>query len=318
MINDIFTKEVQLEGNFIFIEDETHLKNQKQTNEVFSNKWGKVDENVNKNVAYEFQYNWFLDLYGFESESELQDYLKTKKIILDVGCGLGYKTSWFAELAPESIVIGLDFSDAVHRAANNYNHIGNLFFVKGDMADTQIKPNEIDCVICDQVIMHVEDPEKTFQHLVSLLVPSGEILCYVYAKKALPRELIDDYFREAVHDYSEEEIWKLSQQLTQLGKALSDLNVKFEAPDIPLLGIKGGEYDIQRFIYWNFLKCFWREDWGNELCDATNFDWYSPSNAKRFSREEFTNLIQDNNLELNYFHEEEACYSGRFANKNRI
>jgi len=24
----------------------------------------------------------------------------------------------------------------------------------------------------------------------------------------------------------------------------------------PELGIKGGKYDLQRFIYWNFLKCF--------------------------------------------------------------
>jgi len=107
-------------------------------------------------------------------------------------------------------------------------------------------------------------------------------------------------------------LWEMSSQLTELGKRLSELKITFDSPDIPLLGIKGGEQDLQRFIYWNFLKCFWREDWGKEMSDATNFDWYAPSNAKRYSKEEFKNMIEQNNLEIKHFHEEEACYSGRF------
>jgi hypothetical protein len=101
-----------------------------------------------------------------------------------------------------------------------------------------------------------------------------------------------------------------------LGKTLSDLEVSFECPDIPLLGIKGGIYDIQRFIYWNFLKCFWKGDWGFELSKSTNFDWYAPSNAKRFSKDDFLKMVSDNHLSVTSFHEEEACYSGRFS-KNK-
>ncbi|HMI80102.1 MAG TPA: hypothetical protein VK484_14985, partial [Ferruginibacter sp.] len=66
------------------------------------------------------------------------------------------------------------------------------------------------------------------------------------------------------------------------------------------------------FIYWNFLKCFWRDDWSFELSKSTNYDWYAPSNAKRFSKEEFMEMIAGNNLAVTFFHEEEACYSGRF------
>ena len=78
------------------------------------------------------------------------------------------------------------------------------------------------------------------------------------------------------------------------------------------MGIKAGEYDIQRFIYWNFIKCFFNEELGKETSIATNFDWYSPSNAKRFSESEFIEMINNNHLEIEYFHIEEACYSGRF------
>jgi len=160
--------------------------------------------------------------------------------------------------------------------------------------------------------MHTEIPENTFKHLVAITSPGGEFACYVYSKKALPRELVDDYFRKATHSISKEEMWKFSEQLTELGKRLSDLKISFESPDIPLLGIKGGTYDIQRFIYWNFLKCFWKEDWGFDLSKSTNFDWYAPSNAKRFSKQEFLDMVNGNELTVSYLHEEEACYSGSF------
>ena len=55
---------------------------------------------------------------------------------------------------------------------------------------------------------------------------------------------------------------------------------------MPLLDIKGGSYNLQRFIYWNFIKCFWNSKMGIETSTYVNFDWYSPSNAKRFSRED--------------------------------
>ena len=161
--------------------------------------------------------------------------------------------------------------------------------------------------------MHTEEPEKTFTHLSNITSKGGEFACYVYRKKALPRELLDDHFRKATFSISNKELWEMSAQLTELGKRLSELNVTIDSPDIPLLGIKSGKYDIQRFIYWNFIKCFWREDWGKEMCDATNFDWYAPSNAKRYSKKEFTDLINKNDLNILHFYEEEACYSSRMV-----
>jgi hypothetical protein len=161
--------------------------------------------------------------------------------------------------------------------------------------------------------MHTEQPDETFRHLAEITRAGGEFVCYVYAKKALPRELVDDYFRTRTHGVSQEEMWEFAAQLTELGKRLSELNISFEAPDIPLLGIKGGKYDVQRFIYWNFLKCFWNAEWGFEMSKATNFDWYAPSNAKRYSQAEFEAMIAENNLKIAYFHAEEACYSGRFV-----
>jgi hypothetical protein len=142
---------------------------------------------------------------------------------------------------------------------------------------------------------------------------NGELACYFYAKKALPRELLDDHFRAKCAAMSNRELWEMSEQLAELGKRLSGLKISFNAPDIPAMGIKGGQYDIQRFLYWNFIKCFWDEELGRETSAVINYDWYGPSNARRYSKEEVTGLIRDNGLSIIYFHQEEACYSGRFA-----
>ena len=54
------------------------------------------------------------------------------------------------------------------------------------------------------------------------------------------RELLDEHFRTASHDLSEEQLWSLSEKLTQLGKMLSDLKLTLDFPEIKELGIKGG------------------------------------------------------------------------------
>ena len=291
--------------------DSVKLKNQTQTQDSFSEKWTEFEKGKQKEEVYSFQKEWFLQLYGFDSEEDFKQFLLTKNTIIDTGCGLGYKAAWFAELAPHALVLGVDISEAAKIAAKNYKHLSNLYFCQADIAYTGIKEGVIDFTVCDQVIMHTEVPERTFTHLTSITSKGGFFACYVYRKKALPRELLDDHFRKATHDIPNEQLWEMSSQLTELGKRLSELNITFDSPDIPLLGIKGGKQDLQRFIYWNFIKCFWKEDWGTEMSDATNFDWYAPSNAKRYSEDEFKNMIKQNNLKIDHFHEEEACYSSR-------
>jgi SAM-dependent methyltransferase len=258
IIENLFAEDIEIENNIIRLKQDSKTldENQSQTKDIFAEKWTKVDAYNDVNALFEFQYEWFLNLYGFDNLNDLKLYLRSKKVIIDTGCGLGYKAAWLADITPESLVIGIDISDAAIIAAKNYQSKSNLYFLKADIANTGIINNSIDFTICDQVIMHTEDPELTFKHLADITKKNGEFACYVYRKKALPRELIDDYFRTQTHNISKEEMWEFSSQLTQLGKTLSELNIQFNAPDIPLLGIKGGSYDIQRFIYWNFLKCF--------------------------------------------------------------
>ncbi len=309
-----FNAPLRLDGNFVVLDDESTHSNQQQTNDVFSEKWQKYDGSDEKEGLYEFQRQWYLKLYGFDSEDSLRVYLKRCAVIFDAGCGLGYKAAWFSRLAPHALVIGMDYSEAAQQAAQTYEALPNLFFVRGDIARTGIRDSSVDYVNCDQVIMHTEDPAKAFAELARITrQPDGQFACYFYATKALPRELLDDYFRTRCKQVSTDELWQMSEQLAELGKRLSALNVRFESPDIPLLGIKGGTYDVQRFLYWHFLKCFWSEELGRETSIVVNFDWYSPSNARRFNEREVRALCAANGMTDTFFHSEEACYSARFV-----
>jgi len=308
-LNDLFAHNVTFIENLAIIEGDSAFDNQQQTNDSFSEKWVKLDQETSTSALEDFQKKWLLDLYGFKSENELKTFLRSKKLIIDAGCGLGYKSAWFAELAPESIIFGIDFSEAAYVAAKRYKHLPNLYFLRGDIANLPFKKNTLDFILCDQVIHHTENPKQTFAHLSELLTETGRFACYVYAKKALPRELVDDFFRHETHNLSHQEMWQFSDQLTELGKTLSELDVKFTAPDIPALGIKGGEYDIQRFIYWNFIKCFYHKDWTKEENDSCNFDWYSPSNAERYSPKEYKDWATSLELTVDFFRTEEACHT---------
>jgi SAM-dependent methyltransferase len=312
-LSTIFDKEIQLDGNFVVFSRSSQLANQQQTNEAFTEKWHRYEQSEEKLRLFNFQKNWYLNLYGFSSEEDFQVFLRTKYVIFDAGCGLGYKAAWFAHLAPHSLVIGMDFSDSALQAAQEYRDLPNLFFIQGDIANTGLVTGCVDYANCDQVIMHTESPEATFTELTRITsVKGGELACYFYAKKALPRELLDDYFRVHCTHMNRSDLWAMCEQLTELGKRLSELKVSFNCPEIPALGIKAGTIDVQRFVYWNFIKCFWNGALGVETSVVTNFDWYSPSNARRFSEEEVRTLALNNRMTESFFHIEEAAYSGRF------
>lgn len=304
----------RIEHGVVISSTSSGMENQDQTNAAFSEKWLKKEQALaDEQDPFKLgQLRWYLELYGYRDEVELRDALAGRRVVLDAGCGIGYKAAWFARLNPGATVVAMDFSDAVDRAADRYGHLPNMVFVKGDIAATDFRDGAFDLISCDQVLHHTENPPQTLREFARISSPDVCLNTYVYAKKALPRELLDEHFRELSKRLSADELWTLSEQLTQLGRMLSELEIDLDFPEIPALGIRGGRQDLQRFIYWNFLKCYWNPEFGHEASVSTNFDWYSPSNAARYSSEEFVAMCAAAGFATEFLHHEEACHSGRF------
>lgn len=156
MIDKLFSHTPDLVSGVYVGSGDSAAGNQMHTNAAFSEKWLALgqQENDADEAWKQFQLDWYLKLYGYANEAELAQELKRSSVILDAGCGLGYKAAWFAKLAPDSTVIAMDYSDAVFRAAQRYSNLGNMLFVKGDIAATGFSDDSVDLVSCDQVLHH--------------------------------------------------------------------------------------------------------------------------------------------------------------------
>jgi SAM-dependent methyltransferase len=286
---------------------------QEQTISSFTEKWSN-----NKDLAFSETLRegssiqkWILKRNGFESLTQFQEWLANRDRILDAGCGNGRVTALLnANTSEKHAIVGIDLSSA-EIASKNLSNLSNIEIHKknllGDLSDL----GSFDLIYCQEVLHHTSDPKSSFSNLCKLLKPFGEIAIYVYKKKAPLREYADDYIRGLVSDLSYEEASKEMSQLTELGKTLSNLKVKIKVPEIKSLDIKRGEYDIQRFIYYYFLKCFWNPELSEIENTAVNFDWYHPSISTRHTPDEVRSWFDENSLKIIHFHEDQYGITAR-------
>jgi SAM-dependent methyltransferase len=182
--------------------------------------------------------------------------------------------------------------------------------LQADLRDLPFGKGFFDYVYSDQVLHHTKNTETSFKYLTGFLKKNGHISIYVYNKKAPIREFADDYIRAKTTRMSVEECVEFSKDMTELGKSLSLLKKKITIPrDIPLLNIKSGTYDVQRFIYWHFLKCFWAEDGDYERSVGVNFDWYYPKFAFRHTPKEVRQWYMHQGIRITSFKEIESGIS---------
>jgi SAM-dependent methyltransferase len=259
-----------------------------QTFTSFQDKWTK-----NQSLAFSETsrvgsdiFNWILTRNGFSTPQEFSDWLRPKRKILDAGCGNGRVTALLRSYSNAAAkILGIDLTSA-EVARSNLASAANVEFrqkdVLGDLSDI----GKFDLIYCQEVLHHTADPRKSFLNLCERLEEGGEIAIYVYKEKAPLREHADDYVRELVSALPYEDAMASMAQVTELGKALSELNINIKVPDVDVLGIKAGEYDVQRFIYHFFLKCFWNPALSYQDNVAINYDWYHPQLCTRHNLSE--------------------------------
>ena len=292
----------------------TEDSGQRQTEKSFGYKWTKRDSFGSDGMQEEL-HGWLLERYGFASGEDMRAYFASRRRTLDAGCGAGFTTSaWMAEGwdAQGAEWVGADISAAVDVAHDRLGRFGGTHFVQADVLELPFRPGSFDAIVSEGVLHHTPSTERAVKALVPLLAPGGELMFYVYAKKAPIREFTDDYVREQLADMSPEDAWEALRSLTRLGQALAELQVEVDVPeDVPLLEIKAGRYDVQRLIYWNVAKLFWNEKMTFEENNHLNFDWYAPRYAHRQTEDEVRGWCADEGLEITRFHVHEAGFTVR-------
>lgn len=287
---------------------------QEQTQASFGYKWTNR-EGFGSSGMQEKVSSWILERYGFASAEAMRDYFSQYERVLDAGCGAGLATSTW--LAPgwqrqENEFVGVDISAAIDTARERLEAIEGTSFVQADILALPFLAATFDLVFSEGVLHHTPSTEKAFKALVRLLRPGGEIMIYVYRRKAPAREFVDDYIRDRIKKLPPDEAWALLRPLTRLGQALAELDKEVEIPeDVELLGIPSGTYDVQRLVYWHFAKIFWNPALAFEENNHVNFDWYHPHYAHRHTEDEVRVWFANAGLEIVRFDAQEAGFTVR-------
>jgi SAM-dependent methyltransferase len=274
------------------------------TENSFRLKWEKnptlcFEETLNEDSEI---FDWILRRNGFQSSREFKKYLADKGRILDAGCGNGRVTALLRKYSkPETAIVGIDLVS--HEIARrNLKNESNVFFYKKDILNDLSELGQFDYIYCQEVLHHTENPKKAFENLCSLLSPNGEISIYVYKKKAPVREFVDDFIRENISHLPYDDATEVCKQITELGRTLSECKVKVKVPNIDVLEIAGGEYDIQRFFYHFFMKCFWNPEMSFKDNAVINYDWYHPQLCSRHTIEEVQQWFSESGLIIGHEH----------------
>lgn len=295
------------DGVPVLVRGDQFSEGQKETVDSFSWKWQKAQNYRASTSAHYTQ--WYLDRYGFKTEEGLARFLADKKAILDAGTAHGRDAAMYARNS-QALVFGIDISQGIRNAYRDLKDVPNLHLVQADLTKLPFAEGFFDFIACDQVIHHTPDTRASLEGLVRHVAPGGHIAFYVYKKKGPVREFCDDHIRAQTVPMTPEECLKVSEAITRFGKSLSDMKITIDVPeDIPVLGIKAGKHDLQRFIYWNMFKCYWNDtmDWESNV--ITNFDWYHPLHAHRHSPEEVRQWCAEEGLAIEHFDVQESGIS---------
>lgn len=107
-----------------------------------------------------------------------QEQMFHDKTVLDIGCGGGGKTCYYATFGPKKI-IGIDI-------VPHYAEEGNAFakekgldpiasFMTGDASQMPFADNTFDTIIMNDAMEHVDQPEKTLEECFRVLKPGGHL-----------------------------------------------------------------------------------------------------------------------------------------------
>ena len=126
---------------------------------------------------------------------QFKKFIGYKKNVLEVGCGTGQLSNYFA-IGTNNNIIGLDSTRTSLILAKKFaddNSIRNIKFVNADIFDDVLKDEFFDFIWTNGVLHHTKDPYGAFKILVKSLKPYGYVLIGLYNKYGRFRTLIRKY-----------------------------------------------------------------------------------------------------------------------------
>lgn len=107
---------------------------------------------------------------------DARDALRGKRV-LDIGCGYGGRTVWYAEHCEPASIAAVEITEQVVERCQAFAHRRGRYdidFRHGFGEDLPFDDDAFDVVISYDVQEHVEDPARTLEEIARVLAPGGD------------------------------------------------------------------------------------------------------------------------------------------------
>jgi len=258
------------------------MKDQNQTINTYEEFW-KNDPSDNKDIStYQA---WNKELWSFkEIEKYIFEKIKTLNSVdlVEFGCGRGLAAvsflNWIKNLSSNKIInsfTGIDGWDA----SSYINNIAepNVNFIKSKLQDLHINNSQKwDIGYSVGVLHHVDELDKVIENISNTIKPKGLFLANFNIEFPFIRKNTDDALRKKLHQLSEIEQNKFIEEITILSSVLRTKD-KLNVPNLPMIGIKEGEYFVNELINYFIFKMYYNPNLSMKRNITANVDWYKPS-----------------------------------------
>ncbi|NLB33409.1 MAG: class I SAM-dependent methyltransferase, partial [Tissierellia bacterium] len=134
--------------------------------------------NEGKKTYAQWQYEKGIDTIKFYLKHNTVDEMFKDKVVLDIGCGAGGKTVFYASKGVEKIV-GIEilekYKKEAESLANEYNLQDKFEFVAGDASNMPFENETFDTIIMNDAMEHVDRPEMVLEECYRILKKDGKL-----------------------------------------------------------------------------------------------------------------------------------------------
>lgn len=134
--------------------------------------------NEGKKTYAEWQYEKGIDTIKFYLKHTNMDEMFKDKVVLDIGCGAGGKTIYYASKGVKKIV-GVEilgkYKEEADSLARKYNLDDKFEFVCADASNTSFEDETFDTIIMNDAMEHVDEPEKVLDECYRILKNNGKL-----------------------------------------------------------------------------------------------------------------------------------------------
>lgn len=134
--------------------------------------------NEGKKTYAEWQYEKGIETIKFYLKHTDIDEMFKNKTVLDIGCGAGGKTIYYASKGVEKIV-GVEilgkYKEEAEELARKYGMEEKFEFVSADASNTPFEDESFDTIIMNDAMEHVDEPEKVLDECYRILKKNGKL-----------------------------------------------------------------------------------------------------------------------------------------------